>query len=526
MTALEPPPPHEPDDYLEQQAAAEGLTTAPARRRRATKPPSDPDAELAALGSMLLTATTIDTAIDEGLTANDFYAPRYAAIYDAICTVRASGDAIDPISVAAACTDPDTTAHDLASIIATGNFTSSRIRTYVRRIRNCAHSRRLQGLALDVAQAAQANELDEALRRLTALTDAVPTEIAEHGWAPLDLTAILNDEPAAPAPTVLAVDGGPGMFYEGRTNMIFGEGGSGKTWVALQAVAEAIVLDRTVIYIDLEDTAAGLVARLLALGVTRDQLARHLLYVQPEQAWGPTAQAALAALCDRHDIALVVFDSTGEAMAADGVKGNDDDDVARWFTAGPKYLARRGPTVLVIDHIPKDNQHAPLDPIGSQRKKAAIDGACYRIDAPKPPTIDRDGLLVAVVSKDRHGHRQRGSKAIEIAVTHPHPGLVELAARAATGTSTGPDGTFRPTTVMERVSRFLEDNPGQSGHAIESTVAGRAKVIREATRLLIVERYIEQDPTARGFSYRSVRPFRADADPVDNADVEAEPHAS
>lgn len=522
MTAVEPTPLHEPDDYLEQQAAAEGLATAP-KRQRSSAPPHDTDAELAAIGAMLLSRHATDTAIDLGLQSTDFYAPRYGAIYSGICAARADGHDPDPILVAPHL--DGISAADLVAIMAEGG-TPSRMAGYVARITNCAHSRRLQGLALDVAQAAQANELDEALRRLTALTDAVPTEIAEHGWAPHDLTTILNDEPAAPAPTVLAVDGGPGMFYEGRTNMIFGEGGSGKTWVALQAVAEAIVTGRSVIYIDLEDTAAGLIARLLALGVTRDQLARHLLYVQPEQAWGPTAQAALAALCDRHDIALVVFDSTGEAMAADGVKGNDDDDVARWFTAGPKYLARRGPTVLVIDHIPKDNQHAPLDPIGSQRKKAAIDGACYRIDAPKPPTIDRDGLLVAVVSKDRHGHRQRGSKAIEIAVTHPHPGLVELAARAATGTSTGPDGTFRPTTVMERVSRFLEDNPGQSGHAIESTVAGRAKVIREATRLLIVERYIEQDPTARGFSYRSVRPFRADADPVDNADVEAEPHAS
>ncbi len=70
---------------------------------------------------------------------------------------------------------------------------------------------------------------------------------------------------------------------------------------------------------------------------------------------------------------------------------------------------------------------------------------------------------------------------------------------------------------MQRVSELLEVTPGLSGKQIEQQVPGRASVIREATRLLIMERFIEQDPQGRGFAYRSVTPFRADADPAGEA---------
>jgi len=508
----------EPDWLIDQQAQEH--TGAPATTKTPTAPPNDSSAEEAVLGAMLLNSRAVDAVLATNLQASDFYNPTRRAVYQAITATIAAGDNVDPVAVHPRITgttiDPGTLLDYQAACPATSNAA-----TYARRIITCANTRRIGGLALEVAHAASAGHLDEALRRLGHLTDAIPTDDAEHGWAPHNLTELLAGDVVTPPPTVLPIGDGPGLFYEGRTNMIFGEGGSGKSWVALQTVAEAILMGRDAIYIDLEDTAAGIVSRLLLLGLTPDQIDRHLLYVQPELAWGPTAQAAMVKLTETRDIALVVFDSTGEAMAADGVKGNDDDDVARWFTLGPKFIARRGPTVLVIDHIPKDNQHAPLDPIGSQRKKAAIDGACYRIDSPKAPTVDTDGVLYAVCSKDRHGHHQRGRKVAQIAVTHPEPGMVALTITVPVGTATTDGGEFHPTIYMERVSKLLETGQSLSGKSIETTVRGNVGRIREALRLLIVEGYVDQDPAARGFAFRSRKPYRQDAEtaPVDGGEA-------
>jgi archaellum biogenesis ATPase FlaH len=78
------------------------------------------------------------------------------------------------------------------------------------------------------------------------------------------------------------------LVYSGRLNALNGEPGGGKTWVALHTCAEAMREGHQVIYIDLEDTPEGLVGRLRAMGLPPELIAKHLLYLQPELAWGPT----------------------------------------------------------------------------------------------------------------------------------------------------------------------------------------------------------------------------------------------
>lgn len=521
MTLSPPPVEHEPDHELDRQAALEGLTTRTANAVPTGPPSHDNDAEIAALASMLDSLEACAVVIEQGLEPRHFYSQRHAAIYTAICDTLTAGDKPEAYTVSPRIRGYDIPPPDVYALTL-GHHLHRNAKAYANRILACAQARNLQGHALEVAAAAQAGQLDEALRRLTKLTDDLPSESTDGSWAPLDLTDVLNGTTTAPVPDLLAVDGAPALFYTGRTNLVFGESGNGKTWVALAALAEVIRNGRTGIYIDLEDTMAGLVARLILLGLTTEQIRAGLLYVQPDSGWSPTAQATIAATIDRHDVALVVMDSTGEAMAADGVKGNDDDDVARWFTAGPKFIARRGPAVIIIDHVPKDNQHAPLDPIGSQRKKAAIDGAGYRIDAPKAPSIDHDGLLVAVTSKDRHGHHTRGQKAAAIAVTHDPDGLVVLTFSAPEKAPVDASGNFRPTVLMERASRTIEDTPGLSQIQVVTRTTGKAKVVREAIRCLIVEGFVEVDPTPGRFAYRSIKPFRAADHPVDNTQNEDE----
>jgi hypothetical protein len=170
--------------------------------------------------------------------------------------------------------------------------------------------------------------------------------------------------------------------------------------------------------------------------------------------------------------------------------------------------------VLIVDHVPKDPNAPSRYMIGSQRKTAAIDGASYRIEAVKVPSRTDDGLLKIIVAKDRHGTRAMGTPAAMVHVTQSLTGALSLTLAAPEATPHNPDGTFRPTVYMERVSRYLEAMPGSSGADIDKGVEGKATYIREALGQLLLDGFVERDHAGRGFAYRSVMAYREADDAV------------
>jgi replicative DNA helicase len=65
-------------------------------------PPHDLDAETALLGAMMMSRQAIRDALDVGVTAEDFYKPGNARIYEAIERLSETGGAVDPLLVTAA----------------------------------------------------------------------------------------------------------------------------------------------------------------------------------------------------------------------------------------------------------------------------------------------------------------------------------------------------------------------------------------------------------------------------------------
>ncbi|MFN8049846.1 MAG: replicative DNA helicase [Acidimicrobiales bacterium] len=63
-------------------------------------PPHNIQAEESLLGAMLLKQTAISDSV-QTVTTGDFYKPAHAHIYDAICTLYAAGEPVDPVTVAA-----------------------------------------------------------------------------------------------------------------------------------------------------------------------------------------------------------------------------------------------------------------------------------------------------------------------------------------------------------------------------------------------------------------------------------------
>jgi hypothetical protein len=322
----------------------------------------------------------------------------------------------------------------------------------------------------------------------------------------------------------LLVDGGQPLLYPGRTHSIFGEPGGGKTWVLLYAAAERLQAGEQVLMIDWEDSPQGTVQRLLQLGCEPDQM-RLLDYRNPVTGLRTGWQAIDA---ESAMWTLVVIDSTGEAMAADGIKSNDDAPVAEWMSLA-KRLARTGAAVLLADHVPKNVDNRDME-IGSQRKQAAITGASYRCDTITSPAKGRDGILKLVVRKDRLGNRPKGSIAAEVHIDEAHgPLTIELRVSEAQVAADRGE-RFRPTHLMERISRWLEFHPGASRKMIEDGVTGKAAAIRTAIDVLIEEGFASVVRVGQALEHTVIRDYREEFDgltaPVDNSSSSPRPTSS
>jgi len=361
-----------------------------------------------------------------------------------------------------------------------------------------------------------------ARRTLDELPDIADPETEpddEGHWQFIDLDPILDGTWDPPTPSLLRRSDGVGLIYEGRVHSLTGEPGGGKTWIALHLIADTLATGGTAMLIDYEDTPAAAVNRLRTLGVDDGALRERFTYVRPDgpliDRQGRVAGRTMARL-EAIAADVVVIDSIGESLAAEGFKPNDDDQVARWFRLLPRRLARNGSAVLGLDHRAKNKDDRGLWAIGSQRKLAAIDGAAYVADVKVAPTKTADGHVRLICAKDRHGTHQRDHMVADVHIRNLDGGVrLHLAAPAT---------TFRPTVLMERVSRFLEETPTSSLRGVHRGVTGKNETLTLALNSLLAEGYVRCDTGGRGGQqWSSVEPFRAPDDelahlthPVDN----------
>jgi hypothetical protein len=309
-----------------------------------------------------------------------------------------------------------------------------------------------------------------------------PSEKARPGrgdsWRPVDLAAVLSGEYEVPEPTVGAVDGAEQpLFYPGRINSVFGDSGSGKSWLLAFVISQVISDGRDAVVIDYEDTPSALAARLQQVGVDTDDILAHLIYISPQERWDGRAAGHLANGLSGRDVALAVIDSTGEGMAQDGVNPNSDDEVARWFQGAARTLAGFGASVVLIDHVVKSRESARGVEFasGSHRKRAAINGAAYFLEAIVSPSRETDGLLKLVVRKDRFGWRKHGATAAEIRMVNQEDGNVTMTLVAPVG-NTG--GAWKPDLLMGRVCDVLRETAEpMSRAAIKRSVTGKGQYI-------------------------------------------------
>lgn len=341
-----------------------------------------------------------------------------------------------------------------------------------------------------------------------------PPSLDASSWYARPVLDRAAQQAAAPEPALLARTDGTHLLYPGKINGLVGESESGKSWVALHAVEQLLKEGRRAAVLDFEDAASTWVSRLRLLGITDEQLAL-LRYADPDESLDVVGRAALAEMLADHDPALIVLDGANAAMTLLGLELNDNADATKFNRLVLKPLTQLGAAVLTIDHVPKNSEQRGKGAIGAQAKRAMIDGAQFIVEVTQPFGVGQRGELKLLVDKDRAGYVRGQAGGARFA------GKVVIDSTAGTSTTMwidGPHGQdhtdqpWRPTHLMEQVSKLLEDVPdGLSGREITQEVKGRAEHIRTAIDALSEGGWIERGSRAGrggGVIFTIAHPYR------------------
>lgn len=368
---------------------------------------------------------------------------------------------------------------------------------------------------------------------------------ASPSWQFEDLAQLASGIELPPTPTVFQREDGQGLFYRGAVNDLHGEPGCGKSMIAQIATAQELKADRDVIYIDYEDSARNVVKRLLLLGVSGEQIIGHLHYVRPSaKPSSPTSLGGWRETLDYADTAtLAIIDGVTSCLAYASLDSNSGDDIAAWYNTMPRLISACGPAVVLIDHVVKSKDNRGRYAGGSMQKLALIDGISYSVDMTKPVGKGVKGTIVIKSGKDRiseieehcavswssNGSHLREAARIEINSTDPKLMRVTIARpnMMPSDETTRQRGLERPTGLMEKISRIIENAPEEPNQTeIIELLKDDGSSARKTTVLTAINRLLEggwiSNRSGRNNRniYASVRPYRQMDDPKSDAFVD------
>lgn len=220
-------------------------------------------------------------------------------------------------------------------------------------------------------------------------------------WTIKDIGPVLRGEVKETPPEFLEFTDGEPLFYAGKVNGIIGESESGKTWIALEAVKQALGCDKRVLYIDFEDTDHGIVNRLRSLGVTDFD---NFAYMSPDEGFGTLAKIDLANALQDFAPHMAILDGFNAAMNVLGLDINSNNDATTFSQLLLKPVAATGVCLIYVDHVPKSKDARGKGGIGAQAKRAMTTGCTVAVTVMNPFGRGNVGRLALSVDKDRAGH--------------------------------------------------------------------------------------------------------------------------
>jgi hypothetical protein len=366
----------------------------------------------------------------------------------------------------------------------------------------------------------------EAERRWAEETASGDTDDVAPSWGRIDLSAALSGDREPLAPTLLKRSDGVCLMYPGLVHDFHGESDTGKSFV-LQAES-VLVINRgqDVLYIDHESDVESVVDRLIVLGADPLLIKEHFDYRQPEAK--PTTEAEVAAwtemLANRYTLAVI--DGVTDALGIWGYSIKDNDDLATWSRQVSRVIAARtGAAVGLIDHVTKDTINRGRWAIGGQAKMAGLTGASYLVEVSEVFGQGLCGEVVLRLGKDRPGtlkqhcgparksDRTQEAARIVIDSTGEHTVVTVHPPKASTADGEGSE-EFRPSHLMERACRVIEDHPRElTRNGVAMGTQGNKEALLTAVDVLEREGYVSRVMVRGYLRCESVTPYREATDP-------------
>ncbi len=348
-------------------------------------------------------------------------------------------------------------------------------------------------------------------------------------WGPVDLSDLLDGVREPLLPTLFERSDGHCLLYPGMVHSFHGEPESGKSLIVQAECVRLLNRNEDVLYVDFDSDDRSVVDRLLGFGATTESIAARFHYLQPEVKPESADERHLWAEMLSANYALAVIDGVTDALGVFGCSTNDNDDVARWIRTVPKVIAARtGAAVVLIDHVVKDSSKQNRFAIGGQAKMAGLTGAAYTVDVVAPLGRGLRGEMVLRIAKDRPGevrrhcgsfkNRDRTQEAARITVdSTTDPPMVTIGApRACSDEDYNGHNGFRPTNLMERASKVIENHPGElTKNRVAQNSGGNKQAALTAVDILRDEEYVITTRGRSGYDvYESVKPYRETDDPL------------
>ncbi len=220
-------------------------------------------------------------------------------------------------------------------------------------------------------------------------------------WSIKDIGPVLRGEVKETPPEFLEFTDDEPLFYAGKVNGIIGESESGKTWIALEAVKQALGCDKRVLYMDFEDTDHGIISRLRSLGVTDFD---NFAYMSPDEGFGTLAKIDLSEALTEFAPHMAILDGFNAAMNVLGLDINSNNDATTFAQLLLKPVAATGVCLVYVDHVPKSKDARGKGGIGAQAKRAMTTGCTVSVTVMNPFGRGNVGRLALSVDKDRAGH--------------------------------------------------------------------------------------------------------------------------
>ena len=292
---------------------------------------------------------------------------------------------------------------------------------------------------------------------------------------------------------------GATLFYEGEVNWLYGPPGTGKTWLAWHIIDEALQKARRVIYWDHEASpgSAQIRAKLIGLDLAWHWQEGRFKYLrsgpQDEELAMAEAQAWVAG---GDGPTLIVIDSaTSAGCPSDG--GDVRPWIQRFIRPFKPVGVNGGPTVLVLDHVPKQRKGSPPGPIGSTHKLAAVEGAALALSG-TCWTEQTNGILTIKNEKDRYGQlpAPQGKAVARVKGSHVNGSIhIEIGAPQAEDDI---EESFLPTL---QALAAAGPNGVDGQQAMRDLVTGRTSKRDITVAKMIEDGYIDKDTTGRRNRY-------------------------